>query len=109
MKDSPFDDCLHSHSLTSPLTKITVLSFHLWIQGLLSLLLHAIMLIFCQCREAVSDEVLTSNIQVVAEALAKHIFNLSSEEGHEIFSEGLVWDIVMYTSLCMNNFWLSES
>ncbi|ELU15334.1 hypothetical protein CAPTEDRAFT_157684 [Capitella teleta] len=40
-------------------------------------------------RETVSDETLVQNIQVVAEALAKHIFNLTSEEGVELFSDGL--------------------
>ena len=41
-------------------------------------------------RETVSTEVLTRNVKVIAEALARQVFSLAPDGQHEIFTEGLV-------------------
>ena len=41
-------------------------------------------------RDSVDTKVLVSNIKILAESLARHVFNLSSDEPTEVFSDGLV-------------------
>ncbi len=41
-------------------------------------------------RDTVDTNILTRNTKIIAEALARYIFNLSSESSSEIFAEGLV-------------------
>ena len=41
-------------------------------------------------RETVDTEVLARNVKIIAESLARQVFNLGSDGQHEILTEGLV-------------------
>ena len=46
--------------------------------------------VYTSCREVTNPEVLTRNIKLLAESLARQIFNLTGDSDIEIFSESMV-------------------
>lgn len=54
----------------------------------------------CNNRESVDVGKLSRNIEIVAEALARYVYNVSSHGNLQLFSGGLVSGF--YTLLCLN-------